>query len=86
MYIHFYTEISETCYDVKLIFIVSNITMPVTPEQKNETLKNLLDIMNNAVSIRLQTDQIKCCSSNLRLVQNLMNGLVSFLVVEHCTQ
>ncbi|KAA0722076.1 hypothetical protein E1301_Tti009176 [Triplophysa tibetana] len=80
-----YEKISETSYKVILIFAVSNITMPMDPEQRNETLKNLRDVVNNAVNILLNEPGkplLKPNSTNFHSLSDQINGTLNYIIQE----
>ncbi|XP_056623398.1 serine-rich adhesin for platelets-like [Triplophysa dalaica] len=77
-----YEKISETSYNVILTFAVSNITMPVDPEQRNDTLKNLQDIVNNAVNIILNEPGkplLKPNSTDFQSLTDQINGTLNYI-------
>nr|XP_055060744.1 mucin-17-like isoform X19 [Misgurnus anguillicaudatus] len=78
-----YEKISETSYEVKLTFAVSNITIPVDKEQTNSTLKNLQDVVNVAVNTLLNEPgkaPLQPNSSSFQSTPNQINGVLNYII------
>ncbi|XP_073718274.1 uncharacterized protein [Misgurnus anguillicaudatus] len=78
-----YEKISETSYEVKLTFAVSNITIPVDKEQTNSTLKNLQDVVNVAVNTLLNEPgkaPLQPNSSSFQSTPNQINGSLNYII------
>ncbi|XP_073670326.1 uncharacterized protein [Paramisgurnus dabryanus] len=78
-----YGKISETSYEVKLTFAVSNISIPVDKEQTNSTLKNLQDVVNVAVNTLLNEPgkaSLQPNSSSFQITPNQINGALNYII------